>query len=423
MSCLSRVPRRKRRTFVSEIKPVKMKDIQRIIILTAFLLVGSWGWAGSATEVASLPSDSLVTVSEAGDTLRPKKQNFISRFLEYFNDANKNKHHKKFDFSVIGGPHYSSSVGLGLGIMASGLYYPANDTLVPPSNVTVFGDIATSGFCLIGVAGNNLLKGDRYRLNYKMYLYSFPTSFYGMGYEDGLDEHHKSSYNRFQSRMQVAFLFRIAKALFAGPQLSWDYVHGTKAERPEYWRGQDMTIGSFSSGLNLTYDSRDNLTAPYKGIYVNLFQRFFPKGLGNGTYHFNSTELTANFYTPVWKGGVLAAQVHGLFNYGGTVPWFQMAMVGGNSSMRGYYEGRYRDKNMVDGQIELRQHIWKRNGIAVWMGAANIFPEPSAMRLNKTLPNFGIGYRWEFKKRVNVRLDYGIGKHISGFLFNINEAF
>ena len=36
----------------------------------------------------------------------------------------------------------------------------------------------------------------------------------------------------------------------------------------------------------------------------------------------------------------------------------------------------------------------------------------------------GVGYRWEFKKNVNVRLDYGFGKSgQSGFLFNINEAF
>ena len=38
--------------------------------------------------------------------------------------------------------------------------------------------------------------------------------------------------------------------------------------------------------------------------------------------------------------------------------------------------------------------------------------------------NFGLGYRWEFKKDVNVRLDYGFGKSgQTGFIFNINEAF
>ena len=36
------------------------------------------------------------------------KRNFFRKFLDYFNDANKEKKNKKFDFSIIGGPHYSS---------------------------------------------------------------------------------------------------------------------------------------------------------------------------------------------------------------------------------------------------------------------------------------------------------------------------
>lgn len=395
--------------------------IKLIVVLSGLFYIVNIEAANREENASVLLVDST-TVTNVKDSIRHERKNFLVRLLHYLQDANKNKKHKKFDFSVIGGPHYSSAVGLGLGVMASGLYYPANDTLVPPSNITIFGDVATSGFCLIGVSGNNIFKGDRYRLNYKMYLYSFPTLFYGVGYENGADKDHKSYYKRFQSRTQVTFLIRIAKSLFAGPQLSWDYVHGTNADHPEYWDGQAMTISSFSPGFSLTYDSRDNLTAPYKGLYINFNQRFFFKGL-NKDYHFNSTELTASKYTPVWKGAILAVQFHGLFNYGGNVPWFQMASVGGNSSMRGYFEGRYRDKNIVDGQIELRQRIWKRHGMVVWGGAANIFPSLKSIDKKQTLPNYGIGYRWEFKKRVNIRLDYGFGKHVSGFLFNINEAF
>ena len=32
-------------------------------------------------------------------------------------------------------------------------------------------------------------------------------------------------------------------------------------------------------------------------------------------------------------------------------------------------------------------------------------------------------YKRQFKKRVNLRLDLGFGKHQTGFIFNINEAF
>ncbi len=37
-----------------------------------------------------------------------------------FNDANKNKKHKRFDFSIIGGPHYASDTKFGLGMVAAG---------------------------------------------------------------------------------------------------------------------------------------------------------------------------------------------------------------------------------------------------------------------------------------------------------------
>lgn len=91
--------------------------------------------------------------------------------------------------------------------------------------------------------------------------------------------------------------------------------------------------------------------------------------------------------------------------------------------MRGYYQGRYTDNDMITVQVELRQHIWRRIGCAVWGGAGNVFPSLSRFDWSQTLPNYGAGLRWELKKRVNVRLDYGFGKKTSGFLLNINEAF
>lgn len=91
--------------------------------------------------------------------------------------------------------------------------------------------------------------------------------------------------------------------------------------------------------------------------------------------------------------------------------------------MRGYYEGRYRDKNLMEGQIELRQHIKGRNGVAAWVGMANVFPDFDHVAWRRTLPNAGVGYRWEFKKRINIRIDYGFTRNGGGFIFNINEAF
>ena len=62
-----------------------------------------------------LPEDT--TTQHKDSTVQ--KRTFFKKFLDYFNDANKDKNHKKFDFSIIGGPHYSTDTKLGLGLVAA----------------------------------------------------------------------------------------------------------------------------------------------------------------------------------------------------------------------------------------------------------------------------------------------------------------
>lgn len=334
----------------------------------------------------------------------------------------KRKKNKKFDFSVIGGPHYSSDTKFGIGLVAAGLYRTdLNDTILPPSNVSLYGDVSTVGFYLLGVRGNHLFPQDKYRLNYNLYFYSFPSLYWGKGYENGSNDDNESDYDRFQAQVKVDFMTRIAQNFYIGPMAVFDYVYGHDFEKPELWEGMKARTTNISLGFSLLYDSRDFLTNAYSGYYLRIDQRFSPAFLGN-KYAFSSTELTTSYYHPVWKGGVLAGQFHTLLNYGNP-PWGLMATLGSSYSMRGYYEGRYRDKCAMDAQIELRQHVWRRNGVAVWAGAGTVFPKFSGFEVKHILPNYGFGYRWEFKKRVNVRLDLGFGKGQTGFIFNINEAF
>ena len=80
-----------------------MKWILPVLLLLIVTDIWAQGHTGADVSVAS-----SVSVT---DTL-PQKKSFFKKFLDYFNDANKEKKNKKFDFSVIGGPHYSSSVSV-----------------------------------------------------------------------------------------------------------------------------------------------------------------------------------------------------------------------------------------------------------------------------------------------------------------------
>lgn len=391
-----------------------MKHILTILIM--MLALGSYASELSVTD--------SISSAEKVDTMALRAgKSWVNRILDYFNDSNKNKKHKRFDFSVIGGPHYASDTKFGLGLVAAGLYRTdPNDSILPPSNVSLFGDVSTVGFYMLGVRGNHIAPRGRYRIDYRLYFYSFPSDFWGIGYEMGDNDDNKSEMKRWQAQAEVSFLFRVADNFYIGPMASYDYVIGKHIERPELLQGMDQHTWNVGAGVSLVYDNRDNLTNPHRGIYLNLKQMFRPRFMGND-YAFSTTAFRFDAYQRLGKGTVLAEDIGANLNFGNP-SWGMMAELGGTHSMRGYYEGRYRDKHSLEATVELRQHVWKRNGIVVWVGAGIIFPKFSALRSKQILPNAGVGYRWEFKKNVNVRLDYGFGKSgQSGFLFNINEAF
>lgn len=391
-----------------------MKHILTILIM--MLALGSYASELSVTD--------SISSTEKVDTMALRAgKSWVNRILDYFNDSNKNKKHKRFDFSVIGGPHYASDTKFGLGLVAAGLYRTdPNDSILPPSNVSLYGDVSSVGFYMLGVRGNHIAPKGRYRIDYHLYFYSFPADFWGIGYEMGDNDANKSDMKRWQAQAEVSFLFRVADNFYIGPMASYDYVIGKHTERPELLQGMDQHTWNVGAGVSLVYDNRDNLTNPHRGIYLNINQMFRPRFMGND-YAFSTTAFRFDAYQRLGKGTVLAEDIGANLNFGNP-SWGMMAELGGTHSMRGYYEGRYRDKHSLEATVELRQHVWKRNGIVVWVGAGTIFPKFSALRSKQILPNAGVGYRWEFKKNVNVRLDYGFGKSgQSGFLFNINEAF
>lgn len=391
-----------------------MKHILTILIM--MLALGSYASELSVTD--------SISSTEKVDTMALRAgKSWVNRILDYFNDSNKNKKHKRFDFSVIGGPHYASDTKFGLGLVAAGLYRTdPNDSILPPSNVSLYGDVSSVGFYMLGVRGNHIAPKGRYRIDYHLYFYSFPADFWGIGYEMGDNDANKSDMKRWQAQAEVSFLFRVADNFYIGPMASYDYVIGKHIERPELLQGMNQHTWNVGAGVSLVYDNRDNLTNPHRGIYLNINQMFRPGFMGND-YAFSTTAFRFDAYQRLGKGTVLAEDIGANLNFGNP-SWGMMAELGGTHSMRGYYEGRYRDKHSLEATVELRQHVWKRNGIVVWVGAGTIFPKFSALRSKQILPNAGVGYRWEFKKNVNVRLDYGFGKSgQSGFLFNINEAF
>lgn len=362
-------------------------------------------------------------VSSKADSLTHQTSFFkkiYTRLYRYFSEANQIKEEKNFDLSFIGGPHFSSDTKLGLGIVASGRYrVDRNNLSLPPSHISLYGDVTTTGFYLLGIRGTTLFKADKYRLGVHGYFFSFPSKYWGIGYTNGNRSEDYTTYKRLEKQIRTDFSIRLLPATYIGGTTLFQQVNGRHFKNIDFLKGEKANITSWGFGLFATYDSRDFLPNPYRGSYIKIEQLFFPDFWG---YRFQRSEVVFRQYQAIWKGGILALDLQGTFNYGNT-PWSMVAQLGGPYQMRGYYEGQYRDNNLIQSQIEIRQHLYKRHGVALWGGAGNVFPRFNQFHWKQTLPTCGIGYRWEFKKRVNIRLDYGIGKRQSAFYFNIDEAF
>ena len=189
--------------------------------------------------VACVMTDSISVcdMSEVADSVDSKAEskNFFQKIMDYFGIANKSSlDDKKFDVSFIGGPFYSSNLGVGLGVVGSGLYRVKGvEHDLQPSNVSLFGSVSTTGFYMLGIKGNNIFPEDRFRINYTLNFYSFPSYYWGIGYENGDNNDNKIKMDRWQSKIKGEFLAKIFENFYAGAVLTWDYVRGGGVEEKD----------------------------------------------------------------------------------------------------------------------------------------------------------------------------------------------
>lgn len=356
------------------------------------------------------------------------RRNFFQRVFDYFDRSAVDKtFEKRMDFTFVAGPSYSSKTSLSIGVLAAGLYrVDRTDSLSSPSNISLFGNFAISGYYYVGISGNTFFKRNRHRVDYEMGFRSQPTSFWGLGYDAAVNND-AISYTAKKYLVDAQYKYALVRNVYVGGTLSFNHTRAKDLTRPDYINGQNGRYTAAGVGTFVEYDSRDIVTQPFSGIYASVSAILYPKFAGDCGSTLWRVKVNFDWYQKLWRDAVLAVDLYGEFNSERT-PWTMNAMLGGNFRMRGYYEGRFNDLDMITCQLELRQRIYRRIGCAVWCGAGNVFHSLRDFEWGQTLPNYGLGLRWELKKRMNIRFDYGFGNRVqgkltSGFIMSLNEAF
>lgn len=257
----------------------------------------------------------------------------------------------------------------------------------------------------------------------------FPMKYYGIGI--GAPEQGYAVVDNSNVQLRERVLRKIKRNFYIGAEFDFQSTYNvsfTKTDPVNYaYPVGYQGVNNMGLGMGLVYDNRKNVMNVREGFFAELAYLNYSSALGS-TNSFQSTQFDIRYFR---KGinlkDVLALQGSAMFNKG-DVPFNQMAMMGGESMMRGYYLGRFRDKNMVAAQAEYRFLPFafsKRWGTAAFISGATVAPTPDKIISSQLKMAGGFGARYlVFKsKDIFVRFDIAFTREGNGYYFFIGEAF
>ena len=408
------------------------------ISLAALLLIGL-AFTAAAQPVA--PPDSVYTAPSTG--LAPLAAQVNVKSTKSFGQLGKDGNLSLLPIPII---FYQAETGFGYGLggLLSGRF--SSDTLTRSSNARLQYWTTTKGQSLIQLVHSVYTPGEKFYLNGEISAYDILLYYYGIGPKTTSANESETKYKLFivNQRLQK----QIAPKLFFGGLYRLTDI--SQVDIPARNLNDDGTNvfltdprvtererhGTRVSGLGpvITYDTRDVLLAAFRGNLLDVSATFNGTGLGSD-YRFTRYQVDARHFQPVFsEKTILAMQFLGQFHTG-DVPFRELGGLGANlggtlynnaNLLRGIYEQRFRDRQMIMFQAELRQKLFWRIDGAVFGGVGNVSNYIDKFSLGDTKYAGGAGIRFNFlqRDRVNLRLDYAGGTGSKpGILFAIGEAF
>ena len=363
---------------------------------------------------------------QAQDSTEERELGWVEGLLQDLGADGEYNSDKLIDFSVLPGPFYNPEMSLGIGVSAIGLYQvDDNDDVSQLSSLIINGFSSVNGALGVAIANKTFLKQDTLRFYLDAEVTDAPDVYYGIGYNENRQDTNKVTFDNRHFSLAPSLRQRISAQSFVGAGFDFSYTSaGDIDDGSSVIDSAVLLESSRSVGVNIliNYDTRDSVLSPSSGRLIELDSRWYSKVFGSETEFYVQSLLYSEYLGVGTSGDVLAWQVHGRFTQG-DVPWDQLSKLGGGSLLRGYNSGRYRDEQMLLAQMEYRLNLAGRHGMVFWAGAGALANEVVNLSVDELLPTAGVGYRFQVKPKVNLRLDMGFGNGDSGFYFNVNEAF
>ena len=326
------------------------------------------------------------------------------------------------DLVIAPVPAYSPQIGWNLTL--GGAYFldsGEKNTDVPPSLIGGFAMAAENGSYAYGAGTYLHLLDDKFRVRAGAAYVDIRYRFYGIGNSiDFLDVD-------ILQEGPAYFLsgsWNIWKKLYVG----LGYRRGTVDTRVRFVSSPPaffdpvlgLDLGAISIPIEI--DSRDHEQFPRNGWQVSGKTVLYRESVGSD-FEAETYKVSVNHYAPMRETDVLATRVV-VRSASEDVPFFLLSTIGGDTDLRGYPGGRYRDRHMYALQTEYRWQFSNRWIFTGFVGVGEVADQFSEMGRN-FLPAGGVGARFVLsqKHKVGLSLDVATGKDGTEIYFGVGEAF
>jgi hypothetical protein len=331
------------------------------------------------------------------------------------------------DFGLFGYPYafYSPETNLAFGVGGMVYFRTTKDKDIELSNIVLSGYYTINNQYTINLTPELYLSksGDYFKGDF--FYGKFLDKFYGYGSQSPEIPYPDYLTNDFNAYFY--FQKNITKNIEVG--IIYDYFNSTIIDKKEnQLLLNDVVVGtdggvSSGFGFSAAWDSRDYVYVSTRGWYYYFSAVFYSKAFGSD-YDFNQYIIDLReFYHP-FQNHVFAFQGFGSFTRGNP-PFYEVPRLGGGVTMRGYFEGRYRDRNYITLQMEYKTVLFWKIGGVLFVGMGDVARQFSDFKLKNFKYSYGFGFRYAFdlEERLTIRADFGFGKNTSGVYFSMSEAF
>jgi hypothetical protein len=293
-----------------------------------------------------------------------------------------------------------------------------------------------------------------YRLNYEGIFYNLLknakveiglakselnlTKYFGYGNETRYSKDlEKNNFYRLEQELfhvRTFVIFNLLNTFRAGIGLSFDGSTNNliNKELISYFPDTTYGLGTIKiSGIHLLceIDTRDNISNPFSGIYLNFTGSYYPKLLDNkNSFTKAFADIRGYFSTDLITNITLALRAGG-GKIWGSYPFHQAFFMGGKENLRGYSRERFSGDSGLFGQAELRAYLTKLKFIIIGDFGFLAFAETGRVYTKNTdskrwHPSFGGGFWMSFLQRtVNLSFTLATSPETTAFYFGTSLMF